>query len=835
MQLSTDLLSQFAKATKDRSVKRQETIVYGTIAESNGVKYVRLDGSDILTPMASTTNIEDGQRVPVMIKNHMAIVTGNLTSPAITNFDMDIAYSEINASFEAQAGLIASKVEQKDFNSLYEQVQSNSSEIIQTPDKISQEVINVKTTLQNSINSAKDELQGQIDDTNDALDSVEDNLQQQITENKASITTTATQIRSEVSSVQTTLQSNINTAKNNLQGQIDDNSSDIDAINKTVTEHSTAITQTAKDVTILANKTVGGRNYILNSKGPYTATGTGSTLKLWIWKCASIEEANSLYGKTVTISFDYKTAITSGMFNVLVNTTWQIVEAFDSNGKSGHISKTMSINPATATATTFLYIDGSWTGSVTFSNVKVEIGNSETDWSPHPEEFRAGSSVVINSEEVDITTPKFAVNILSDDGETNALIINEDGAVFKSAMAPNIAPRYDGPSTLYVNPNATSAQIAGGNYFRSLADAFSKLNKKWVGYNVAINLAAGMTEYGTVSLAGVSGGCWITIQGSSSNPAKIVGGLNLYYNTSPISVKYLKVDMTGNNGIAVEGCGNATISGCIITGTGSGYGIYSTNGACVTVDNSEIYDCDRSLFGIAGGVITGYACKGNCRVGANRTTLYLHDSMPCDSTTWTTSLWAGQVVTSNISVNQGSKGSVESAPTTAYYNFTHSDSYCTGWSYFSDNDVRQGYNGNRIYGVIWFDAAAIKSSLSGKTIKQASLRLTMHDGVGRGVSVSVHLRGTTTAYSTSLSGAPSLPQEYDYGSIGSTSPGETNEITIPTQVISDIVSSKIVGLVLYSDDTELYKDRTYSKNYARFDGSTSGDSNTRPRLTVNYS
>ena len=83
MRLEDELLSQFAKITYDNSQsKKTETISYGTITESNGVKYVKLDGSDILTPIDSTTNTKDGERVTVMIKNHMAVVTGNLSSPA---------------------------------------------------------------------------------------------------------------------------------------------------------------------------------------------------------------------------------------------------------------------------------------------------------------------------------------------------------------------------------------------------------------------------------------------------------------------------------------------------------------------------------------------------------------------------------------------------------------------------------------------------------------------------------------------------------------------------------------------------------------------------------
>lgn len=82
MPLSNDLLSQFAKATSTKKKTDTETTVYGTIVEYEGEKYVRLDGSDMLTPFTMTAQAEPGERVSIKIKNHTATVTGNISSPA---------------------------------------------------------------------------------------------------------------------------------------------------------------------------------------------------------------------------------------------------------------------------------------------------------------------------------------------------------------------------------------------------------------------------------------------------------------------------------------------------------------------------------------------------------------------------------------------------------------------------------------------------------------------------------------------------------------------------------------------------------------------------------
>jgi uncharacterized protein YjbI with pentapeptide repeats len=55
--------------------------------------YVKLDGSDLYTPVSTTTHLTDGERVMVTIKNHTAIVTGNISSPAV-NLETEVSDGE---------------------------------------------------------------------------------------------------------------------------------------------------------------------------------------------------------------------------------------------------------------------------------------------------------------------------------------------------------------------------------------------------------------------------------------------------------------------------------------------------------------------------------------------------------------------------------------------------------------------------------------------------------------------------------------------------------------------------------------------------------------------
>ena len=113
MSLSSDLISKFVEITNDKPESKKETIVYGTIVLNDGSKYVKMDGSDLLTPISSTTDVEDGERVTVMIKDHSAIVTGNISSPSARTSTVQALEGRVTTA----ETLIADKASIKDLES----------------------------------------------------------------------------------------------------------------------------------------------------------------------------------------------------------------------------------------------------------------------------------------------------------------------------------------------------------------------------------------------------------------------------------------------------------------------------------------------------------------------------------------------------------------------------------------------------------------------------------------------------------------------------------------------------------------------------------------------
>lgn len=164
MSLSSDLISAFAKITKDTTKKKSEKTVYGTIRESGGVKYVQLDGSELLTPISTTTNMIAGERVTVMIKNHTAIVTGNVSSPAARVGDVE-GLGEAAGKVAEFEIVLADKIGTKEFYAATGRI----------------EVLEVKTaTITGELNAAKAnitnlqantvEISGQLTATNAAIE-----------------------------------------------------------------------------------------------------------------------------------------------------------------------------------------------------------------------------------------------------------------------------------------------------------------------------------------------------------------------------------------------------------------------------------------------------------------------------------------------------------------------------------------------------------------------------------------------------------------------------------------------------------------------------------------
>lgn len=96
MALSNQIASQFAKLVTDNKKNTEGSTLNATYKKIGDIEYVQLDGSDILTPVTSTVVAEQDDRVKVLIKDHMATVIGNITSPSARNKDVNNLKDEVD-------------------------------------------------------------------------------------------------------------------------------------------------------------------------------------------------------------------------------------------------------------------------------------------------------------------------------------------------------------------------------------------------------------------------------------------------------------------------------------------------------------------------------------------------------------------------------------------------------------------------------------------------------------------------------------------------------------------------------------------------------------------
>ena len=109
MELSSDLISQIAKATTATDDSKNANTVRGTVHVVDGRNYIHLDGAaeNQLTPVETTVELNEGDRVVAISKDHSIIVTGNGTNPSVGT----VTASNLQSTIERTAGAITTRVE----------------------------------------------------------------------------------------------------------------------------------------------------------------------------------------------------------------------------------------------------------------------------------------------------------------------------------------------------------------------------------------------------------------------------------------------------------------------------------------------------------------------------------------------------------------------------------------------------------------------------------------------------------------------------------------------------------------------------------------------------
>ena len=132
MGLSSDLISNFAKVTKKENKKKSEATVSGTVVIYGNLTYVKFDGSDLLTPVSLTSEVKDGDRVNVLVKNHTATVTGNISAPSASVATVE----EIGGRVREFEKVIANKADIEELNATKATVDNLVANNVQINDRL---------------------------------------------------------------------------------------------------------------------------------------------------------------------------------------------------------------------------------------------------------------------------------------------------------------------------------------------------------------------------------------------------------------------------------------------------------------------------------------------------------------------------------------------------------------------------------------------------------------------------------------------------------------------------------------------------------------------------
>ena len=120
MDLSRNIIKRYVQVASPEKITSNSETVYGTVVNEGETLYVKIDGSDILTPVSSTIDIKANDRVLVLVKNHEATVIGSPSSPTARLEELNKLGTEVT-EFKAVAtnDLIAVNANIKNLNTDY--------------------------------------------------------------------------------------------------------------------------------------------------------------------------------------------------------------------------------------------------------------------------------------------------------------------------------------------------------------------------------------------------------------------------------------------------------------------------------------------------------------------------------------------------------------------------------------------------------------------------------------------------------------------------------------------------------------------------------------------
>ena len=452
------------------------------------------------------------------------------------------------------------------------------------------------------------------------------------------------------------------------------------------------------------------------------------------------------------------------------------------------------------------------------------------------------SGIYIGPNKVAITTENFLLQLLDPSNNENVLMeMSANGNVgFKELYAErvvsnSVAAAYDGPEVLYVNPSYSGSS---DTYFRSLGEAVQAVNNRYLRSNVNIFLpssSGSIYEPNGTLILGVSGPGTLMIYGYSACTLVSyisVKGCSAHVKFQNVSLRESRpLNGSNRNSYLVTLLLNhhVEINGCTLDANNTTYdSIYCRTSHCY-VYNTGLYNALQGLEVFMGTAFM-HNTKGSCSWSMVSYGGYIiaAGTVPQGSRGSGNN---GQLVATNVTVDTGTAISAVTPDSTTTQYATLTKSYRGGWrsdtvdviqGVYSDYGYSSSLSWN--YGCMWF--GNLKSTLSGKTIKSATLTLHRKTGSGSGSAKTLYLCAISN---TSASGTPSI--SVNYGAIGTIGRDAQVTFAVPVAAVQGLANGTYGGLCLHESPYN-FGSSTYSSCYMRMSGT---DSDLKPYLQVVYS
>ena len=375
----------------------------GILLDETGIKAGAVpDGLIVNDMVADNANISgdkiDISSVITNINNNTTSIKSSAIKFDDTGQTLQVAFNEL----KTKVNTIEEVTIDGDLPSVIEQVTTNTTNIGVMQGQISSLISNTTITKQDgTVVQLKDEYNSTKDTVNShttKIGSLETNYNK-VSGDLASVTSKQLTLEQNLDEVSSTLTQTTTTA-NDALSKATSSQQNLDGFKTTVSN--TYTTKTDFD-----NLSIGGRNFLIDTKKPKTytldtSTSTSNHLTKDPYKTYDYNQLSSYgfkVGDKITVSYDWEVTnvTTYGSFITelvsYANNTSTYVGTFGnkktvtSSETSGRIETTISLTEQMLTANKLRIRTDSAKWTFTISNVKLEKGNKATDWSPAPEDM----------------------------------------------------------------------------------------------------------------------------------------------------------------------------------------------------------------------------------------------------------------------------------------------------------------------------------------------------------------------------------------------------------------------------------------------------------------